>query len=373
MRIIFDIHEAPDAYLSASGNFLTELMIEMAGRYSHHSFIYLIHERLQKTDNLPDNVSIHYPNKILLKWLGKRFWYKYFLIKELTILKADLYVTADNLFLNKTGIRVLLFLIHGTEILQDKALSKKNMSGTKMLVNAIRKADTIITFSVKDRQVVQMQSPKRAAKVKLFLPLPVEIPELKWTEKEMVKIDFAGGVEYFLFAGDLHKRFDLIVLLKAFTLFKKWQQSNMQLVIAGNKTTWTEEFTKQLASFKYRNEVNVMFNPSKETLQKIIAGAYAFVYPAAYDNFPVNILQAMQAGVPVISSPIQVCKEWCANSVMYPETNDASGFANSMQLIYKDERLRSDFIDAAKKHLATCEQNDLAETCMNFFEETIAK
>ncbi len=373
MRIVFDIHEAPEAYLFASGNFLTELMIEMAGRYSHHSFIYLIHERLQKTGNLPDNVSIHYINKILLKWLGKRFWYKYFLIKELSSLKADLYVTADNLFLNKTGIRVLLFLIHATEILQDKALSKKNMSGIKMLVNAIRTADTIITFSANDRQIVQMQSPKPAAKVELFLPRPVEIPELKWTEKEMVKIDFAGGVEYFLFAGDLHERYDLIGLLKAFSLFKKWQQSNMRLVIAGNKTTWTEEFSKQLASFKYRNDVELMVNPSKETLQKIIAGAYAFVYPAAYDNFPISILQAMQAGVPVISSPIQVCKEWCANTVMYPETNDASGFAKSMQLIYKDERLRSDFIDAAKKHLATREQNDLAQTCMNFFVETIAK
>ena len=189
----------------------------------------------------------------------------------------------------------------------------------------------------------------------------------------MVKNDVAGGMEYFLFAGDLHERCHLIELLKAFSLFKKWQQSNMRLVIAGNKTNRTEDFAKQLASFKYRHEVNLIINPSKETLQKIIAGAYAFVYPAAYDNFPVHILQAMQAGVPVLSSPIPVCKEWCGDHIIYPETNDGAGFATIMQLIYKDERLRSELIDAAKEHVLTRNKNDLTATCMKFFEESIAK
>ncbi len=373
MRIIFDIYNTPEEDLSVSGIFLTDLIIKMAQSHSHHSFICLAHKYFPRTGTLPDNVSVHHSNNIFSKWMGKKFWYKYVLAKELSSLKADLYVTADNLFFNGAGIPVFFFLIHGTEILQDKVPGKKNISGTKMLVNAMRNADTILTFSDNDRQLVLMQSPEQETKVTLLLPQPVEIPLLKWTEKEMVKIDFAGGAEYFVFAGDLHERHDLIGLLKAFSSFKKWQQSNMRLVIAGNKTDWTQEFTKQLSSFKYRNEVNLIVNPSNETLQKIISGAYAFVYPAAYDNFPFTILQAMQAGVPVISSPLQVCKEWCGDSIIYPESNDSSGFAKSMQLIYKDERLRSDFIDAAKKHLSAREKNNMVATCLNFFGQSIAK
>lgn len=345
----------------------------MAALRSDYSFVYLAQKQLSKIGILPDNVSVHYIDSIFSNWFGNKFLHSYRIKKALKILKGDMVVAADNLIFKDNGIPVCLLLMHSTELLQDTVTGKKFVPARKMFTNAIRKAATVITFSDNDYQRIKLQLPEQGAKIKLLFPLPADMPELKWTDKEIVKVESAGGAEYFLFAGDLHERFNLVALLKAFSIFKKWQQSNMQLLIAGSKTSTTENFGNQLASYKYRKEVNLIINPSKETLQKLIAGAYALVYPALYDGFPVNILSAMQAGVPVISSSAKVCKEWCGDTIIYPETDDSAGFAKSMQLIYKDERLRSDFIVAAKKHLVDKGKDDVAKKCLNFFEETIAK
>jgi glycosyltransferase involved in cell wall biosynthesis len=371
MRIIIDIHPFPGTYLSASGNFLQEMVLALAREYSDHSFIFLAHKSLRKIGDLPYNFSIYYTNMNASKWLGKQLWYKYILPKVLKKLKSDLFVTADNRYLKKYDIPSCLFLMHAGELLeQDSPL--KNDGTRKKFVYAIQQATKVITFSVKDRTLLQAQPNMPASKVKFIFPRERDIYELRWTDKEMSKVDFAAGVEYFAFAGDLHERYNLLGLLKAFALFKKWQQSNMQLVIAGSKTPWTAEFTEKLSSFRYRKDVNLLINPSKEKIQKIIGGAYAFVYPATYDHFPINILHSMQAAIPVISTSFPVCQEWCGDAILYPDTNDPADLAKSMQLLYKDERYRSELITGATNRLATIQSEGITQACMNFFEESVA-
>ncbi|MEO5999294.1 MAG: glycosyltransferase [Chitinophagaceae bacterium] len=371
MRILLDLHILPGAHLPSSNILLIEIMMEMARRHTGHSFIFLAPESSHNIIDLPVNVRFRYVNRNLFKWLGKEIWYKHILPKELAGSKADLFVTADNAYFKKAAIPSCLFLIHSNTLLQDTTHVKKNKKIITLLNRAIKNADNVITFSKHDKQAIQKQSPASANKIKLLRHQATEIAELKWTEKEMIKIEFAGGVEYFVFAGDIHERYDLIGLLKAFTLFKKWQQSNMKLLLVGNKSSSTVQFSKKLSTYKYRNDVHLLIDQSKEDVQRMISGAYAFVYPALYDPFPVNILQAMKAGVPVITTPAPVCREWGGNAVMYPETNDIAGFAKSMQLVYKDEKLRSGFVEAAKKQVSLYEKNDMVEACLNFLKKTL--
>ncbi|MEO7045131.1 MAG: glycosyltransferase, partial [Ferruginibacter sp.] len=176
---------------------------------------------------------------------------------------------------------------------------KPNKKHLHALHRVIMGASSVVTFSDTDQWNIQTHLAVAAAKIKLLKLQPFYTEVLKWTEKELVKIEFAKGMEYFVFAGDLDERFDLLTLLKAFSLFKKWQQSNMQLVIVGNKTSVTSPLSEKLASFKYRDDVHLLVNQTTAKVQRIIAGAYAFVYPVLYEYFPITILQAMQAEVPV--------------------------------------------------------------------------
>ena len=371
MRILLDLHILSGAHLPSSNLFLIEMMTELAHRHAEHSFIFLAPRAGGNITNSPGNVSFRYVNKNLLKWLGKKTWYNYVLPKELAGSKADLFVTADNVYLIKTIKPSCLFLIQCNNLLEDTMYVKKIKKNLTSLNRAIKNADVVLTFSKHDRQAIQKQVPASASKIRLLKPQATESTELKWTDKEMIKIEFAGGEEYFVFAGDIHERYDLIGLLKAFTLFKKWQQSNMKLLLVGNKSSSTAQFSKKLATYKYRNDVHLLTDQPKEEVQRIISGAYAFVYPALYDHFPVHILQAMQMEVPVITAAIPVCQEWGGTAVMFPETNDTAGFAKSLQLIYKDEKLRSGLIAAAKKQVSLYKKNDTAEAFLNFLKKTL--
>jgi glycosyltransferase involved in cell wall biosynthesis len=192
---------------------------------------------------------------------------------------------------------------------------------------------------------------------------------LKWAEKESVKTRYSGGREYFIFAGDIDERHCLLTLLKAFSQFKKWQQSNMQLILAGHKTGWTEKLVEKISSFKYRDDVHLMIDPSKQTLNTLIGCAYAFLYPALHDYLPVNILRAMRAGIPVITSNIPVIYELAADTVVYSDAANTETLARSIQLIYKDEKYRAELIDSAKKQLEKRGSSNLSPECWNFLQQ----
>jgi glycosyltransferase involved in cell wall biosynthesis len=174
------------------------------------------------------------------------------------------------------------------------------------------------------------------------------IPALSWAEAESVKTQYTGGKDFFLFAGDMDEQHQLLELLKAFSLFKKWQQSNMQLVFAGYETNWAEVFEEKLASYKYRDDV-VLLNdlPSAETA-RLIAASYAVVYPCTQAVLPLAIISAVQAGIAVIASDIPVNREATAAACWVDNKTLQEGFAKAMMLLYKDENSKGDIIRQMK-------------------------
>ncbi|HJU46093.1 MAG TPA: hypothetical protein VJ647_04870 [Chitinophagaceae bacterium] len=98
---------------------------------------------------------------------------------------------------------------------------------------------------------------------------------MEWEEREQIKEKYAGGTEYFLYTGPVYPPDTLVILLKAFSHFKKWQQSNMKLVLAGAVNRKTKQLKEKLATYRYREDVGIIEDPADETLHELTAGAYA--------------------------------------------------------------------------------------------------
>ena len=152
-----------------------------------------------------------------------------------------------------------------------------------------------------------------------MVQLDLSFGPMEWEEKEAIKTEYSQGKEYFLFVGGIQPRKNLMNLLKAFSLFKKWQRSNMKLLVAGRFAWQYEGLMEKLKTYKYRDDVVMLNWVSEEQLvKKIMGSAYALVYPSYFEGFGLPILEAMQAAVPVITS----------NGSSMPETaGDAAIFA----------------------------------------------
>ena len=119
----------------------------------------------------------------------------------------------------------------------------------------------------------------------------------------------------------------------------------MMLLIAGKMD---DRFLKELKTFKFRNEVRLLENLSKEELAGITASAYAMVHPVFYDAFAIAPLQAMQCEVPVVSSNSGALPELCGNAALYFDPENFKDMAEKMMLVFKDEAKAKELVKAGK-------------------------
>src|SRR5205814_9753042 len=105
-----------------------------------------------------------------------------------------------------------------------------------------------------------------------------EYRPLDLKEKEAVREKYSEGCEYFVFAGALHPRKNIVNLLKAFVAFKKRQRSNMKLVIVGRYAWKYEEVEEMRAEMQFKDDVKWVGYMNVDELSKVIAGAYALMY-----------------------------------------------------------------------------------------------
>jgi glycosyltransferase involved in cell wall biosynthesis len=179
-----------------------------------------------------------------------------------------------------------------------------------------------------------------------------EYRPLSWEEREEVKKKYASGCEYFAFAGALHPRKNVVNLLQAFIQFKKRQRSSMKLVIAGRLAWKYEEVEELKATMPFKEDVIWAGYMNVEELSRMIGGAYALVYASLFEGFGIPILEALQCNVPALVSNTSSMPEVGGDASLLVNPFEVEDIAAKMEIIYKDEVLRSKLIAAAPAQVA---------------------
>jgi glycosyltransferase involved in cell wall biosynthesis len=217
----------------------------------------------------------------------------------------------------------------------------------------LQKAAQIVTVSEFSKQDILLHYPVQANKLSVVHGAAREgFDPLDWGSRDATKASYADGREYFLFVGGVHPRKNLMNLLKAFSLFKKWQHSNMKLLIVGRLAWQYSDIIEKLKSYKYREDVVMLNYVSDHALMQLTASAYALVYPSFFEGFGLPILEAMQSGVPVITSNTSSMPEIAGDAALFASPDDPDAIAKQLLLIYKDESAREKLIEAGKLRAA---------------------
>ena len=163
-----------------------------------------------------------------------------------------------------------------------------------------------------------------------------------------LKRQYADGCEYFVFAGALHPRKNIVNLLKAFVIFKKRQHTNMKLVIVGRLAWKYEEVEQMKQEMEFKDEVKWVGYMNVDELSKVIGGAYALVYASLFEGFGIPILEALQCDVPAIVSNTSSMPEVAGDAALLVDPTNPDDIADKMHLLYKDEALRKKLIEHAR-------------------------
>ena len=318
----------------------------IASGHREYEFIFILEKKFDEQKaglkNIKQIVLPQQSNNPLL-W---KLWYNYKLPAVLKKYKADILITADGVCSLRTKLPQCLLVNDFACLSHPEWYSKKYNRFIKTNTPAfLQKAKSIIAFSNVLKEEIQQQYKIDEKKIAVLYPgANRNYQPVNTEEKEQVKEKYTEGKEYFLFSGAIHPRSNLINLLKAFSLFKKRQKSNMQLIIASDTVSEDKTFLGSLQLYKFRNEIKLMENLDQDLLKKITATAYACINVSPLHTDIASLLNAMQCEVPVIAGNLYAAIEQFGEAALYANESVPEDIAEKLMLLYKDENKRNDLI-----------------------------
>jgi len=171
-----------------------------------------------------------------------------------------------------------------------------------------------------------------------------EVRSLPVGEREKLKEEIAEGREYFFADVTGMGASKVINLLKAFSLFKKRQLSNMRLVLAGAGTI------DNLDSYKYREDV--CLHPVRTN--GLIEAAYAVIHTPRRNDPGIAILNAWRAKTPVIvvANEAGALNGPLPEGVLQVKPDDTGSLAEALKSLYKNEGIRNELIEKGASRAA---------------------
>jgi len=354
--------------LEGYGNFLQEILKKLVSENPQHQFIFFFDRPYDSQFIYGNNVSAVVagpPARHPLLW---NWWFNVRLPLLFRKHKVDLFLSTDGFCSLRSSIPQVL-LIHDLAFLHFPEGIKKSHARfyKRNTPRFIRKAAKILTVSSFSQQDIAKQYGLDPGSIGIIpnaaRAVFQSIPEEK---KQLVREKYSNGRLYFLYTGSIHPRKNLIRLLRAFSQFKKRQRSNIKLIIAGRLAWNYQSFTEALRTYKFREDVVLTGYLPDEDLAELTASAYAMVYVSVWEGFGLPVIEAFQAGVPVITSAGSAMADLANGAALLADPADPAAIAEQMMLVYKDENLRSALI---KKGLDIAHQYSWDESARRLSSE----
>jgi glycosyltransferase involved in cell wall biosynthesis len=216
----------------------------------------------------------------------------------------------------------------------------------RLLREACKKADLVIAISHHTKRDLMEYLRVREEKIAVVCQAPSWMPSVPKRESERVLslLGLEKG-KYFLFVGNIEPRKNLRRLLQA----HRRAEAGLPLVVAGHKAWLWEQELKGVAHLP-----GVRFLDYVPVLEKTVLyqNAAALLYPSLYEGFGLPPLEAMSAGVPVITSRNSSLPEVCGDAALYVDPYDVEDMASALVRMAGDSGLRASLAEKGKKQAA---------------------
>ncbi len=158
---------------------------------------------------------------------------------------------------------------------------------------------------------------------------------------------------YITFIGGTDKRRQVDKLVGAFNMLRG-RGLDLGLVLAGNEfvedsaqlSTLTK---KEIEKSSYKDSIVMLGKISEADKYFMLSHSKAFVYPTLYEGFGLPILEAMQAGCPVITYKNSSIPEVSGDAVLYVDIRSTLGIFHALEKLFSSDSLANSLIEKGKK------------------------
>lgn len=170
------------------------------------------------------------------------------------------------------------------------------------------------------------------------------------SKAELDSIQWLEGLDQYIFSiSTLEPRKNLKGLIKGFEILKERGFENHKLVIAG-ASGWLQSDLKAIVeSSPQRDSIHFLGYIDDHTLNAYLQRATTFALVSHVEGFGIPVLEAMIAGVPVVTSNTSSLPEVAAENAFYCDPSDPNSIADSLEESLTNEEERKRFISLNQK------------------------
>ncbi len=334
------------------GWFTFETLKRMTISHPEHTFYFLFDRPFDPSFLFASNVKpvvVSPQARHPLLWY---VWFEYSIPRILSKLNADVFLSSDGYLSLRSQIPALL-VIHD---LAFEHLPKSIPSLTRkyyqyFIPKYARKAKQIISVSDFSKQDLIKRYHIAASKIEVAPNAAKSIFQMLSEEDiETTRNEITNGAAYFLFVSALQPRKNLPGLLRAFDHFKNHHNDqDIKLVVAGAKYSLSRAIDDALKGMTHRSDVIFTGHLSPEKLAAVTGAALALTYVSFFEGFGIPILEAMQAGVPVICSNTSSMPGVAGDAALLVNPNSLKDISEAMTKVSSDQALRKELINKGLK------------------------
>lgn len=155
----------------------------------------------------------------------------------------------------------------------------------------------------------------------------------------------AGAERYVLAVGTVEPRKDLPGLVAAFDQVAG-EDAEVRLVLAGPDGWGTDALSDAVGQARHRDRIVRLGWVDDGERAALLRGAAVVAYPSVYEGFGLVPLEAMAAGVPVVSTRAGAIPEVVGDAAELVEVGDVDALAGALARVLGDEERRAELVAA---------------------------
>jgi glycosyltransferase involved in cell wall biosynthesis len=178
------------------------------------------------------------------------------------------------------------------------------------------------------------------------------VPALDPPDAEPAAAQQAGrGAPYLLALGTVEPRKDLPTLVQAFDGVAA-TIPDLRLVVAGPDGWGTEAFATALSAAAHRDRVDRVGYVDGARRAALLRGASLYAYPSIYEGFGLPTLEAMTAGVPVVTTTAGALPEVVGAAAVCVAPGDVEALAAAITSVLTDDAQRAELVERGRRRVA---------------------
>ena len=176
---------------------------------------------------------------------------------------------------------------------------------------------------------------------------------------------------YILALGTIEPRKDLPTLVRAFDSLAA-SHPDLRLVIAGPDGWGVEQLDAAVNAAHYKSRITRHGYVMPEQRAALLKGARVFAYPSLYEGFGLPPLEAMAAGIPVVTTRAGAVPEVVGDAALVVEPGRPDAFAEALAEVLTDDERRTELITRGKLRAALRTWEDVAVDMVALYKDVIA-